>query len=107
MRARSRCALHRTKGHRVVGVDISPNGIRDLKNAAAKESLAVDGVVADIATYTPGGMFDVVLVDRTLHMLATAKAGGVPEIFAMITSRIARLRCIASQMAKPRAHQSV
>lgn len=57
------------KGHRVVGVDISPNGIRDLKNAAEKESLAVNGVVADIATYTPGGMFDVVLVDRTLHML--------------------------------------
>ena len=68
------------KGHRVVGVDISPNGIRDLKNAAAKESLAVDAVVADIATYTPAGMFDVVLVDRTLHMLALPTRLTVLEI---------------------------
>ncbi len=56
-------------GHSVVGVDISPNGIRDLTNAAAKEGLAVKGVVADIANYTPEGTFDVVLIDRTLHML--------------------------------------
>lgn len=56
-------------GHRVVGVDISPNGIRDLNTAAKKEGLAIDGVVADVSTYVPEGTFDVILVDRTLHML--------------------------------------
>jgi SAM-dependent methyltransferase len=58
------------KGHRVVGVDISANGIRDLKDDAEKERLPIEGVVADIATYMPDGFFDVILIDRTLHMLA-------------------------------------
>lgn len=58
------------KGHRVVGVDISTNGIRDLKDVAARENLPIEGVVADIATYEPDGTFDVILIDRTLHMLA-------------------------------------
>ena len=56
-------------GHEVVGVDISPNGIRDLTDAAAIESLAVEGIVTNIATYAPEGIFDVILIDRTLHML--------------------------------------
>ena len=56
-------------GHNVVGVDLSPNGIRDLINAAIKEDLDVEGVVADIETFVPKGEFDVVLIDRTLHML--------------------------------------
>ena len=58
------------KEHRVVGVDISPNGIRDLQSAAAQENLPIEGVVADVATYKPNGVFDIVLIDRTLHMLA-------------------------------------
>lgn len=57
-------------GHRVVGVDISPNGIRDLKDVAAQENLPIEGVVADIVDYTPDGGFDIILIDRTLHMLA-------------------------------------
>ena len=57
------------KGHSVVGVDKSPNGIRDLRNAARKENLAIEAVVADITTYVPEGLFDVILIDRTLHML--------------------------------------
>ncbi len=56
-------------GHSVVGVDLSPNGIRDLNNAANKGNLDVEGVVADIETFVPEGEFDVVLIDRTLHML--------------------------------------
>lgn len=56
-------------GHSVVGVDLSPNGIRDLHKAATQESLAIEGVVADISTYNPVGDFDIVLIDRTLHML--------------------------------------
>lgn len=61
------------RGHAVVGVDISPNGIRDLTAAAKAEGLDVDGVVADINAYTPVGGFEVVLIDRTLHMLPKAQ----------------------------------
>jgi tellurite methyltransferase len=56
-------------GHSVVGVDLSPNGIRDLINDANRESLDIEGIVADIVTSAPSGEFDVVLIDRTLHML--------------------------------------
>jgi len=56
-------------GHRVVGVDISANGIRDLEVAASREKLDIQGVVSDLATYQPDGMFDVILIDRTLYML--------------------------------------
>lgn len=59
-------------GHTVVGVDLSPNGIRDLMAAALNEQLAVDGIVADITTFAPPGAFDIILIDRTLHMLAKA-----------------------------------
>lgn len=57
-------------GHRVTGVDLSKNGIRDLLHAAAREDLAVEGTVADITTYMPEGTFDIILIDRTLHMLS-------------------------------------
>ncbi|MGB0439124.1 MAG: class I SAM-dependent methyltransferase [Paracoccaceae bacterium] len=60
------------KGHRVVGVDLSPNGIADMMSVATQDGLAIEGVVADISTYTPDGLFDVVLIDRTLHMLGKA-----------------------------------
>lgn len=57
------------RGHTVVGVDISSNGIRDLEATAEGEGLSIKGVVADVADYTPEGRFDVILIDRTLHML--------------------------------------
>lgn len=57
------------RGHRVVGVDLSPNGIRDLQAVAEAEHLPVEGTVADITRFTPPGLFDIVLIDRTLHML--------------------------------------
>lgn len=59
-------------GHCVVGVDLAPSGIRDLTAAAEAEGLAVTGVVADITRYMPDGLFDIVLIDRTLHMLDAA-----------------------------------
>jgi tellurite methyltransferase len=58
-------------GHTVVGIDCAPNGIRDLNAVAEKEKLKITGVVVDIENFEPEGMFDVVLIDRTLHMLAT------------------------------------
>lgn len=69
------------KGHRVVGLDISVNGIRDLKDAAAQEDLPIEGIVADIVTYKPHGIFDVILIDRTLHMLALPERLAVLETF--------------------------
>lgn len=60
-------------GHSVVGVDIAAAGIRDLNKTAQAENLAIDGFVADITSFTPEGQFDVVLVDRTLHMLDEAE----------------------------------
>jgi SAM-dependent methyltransferase len=56
-------------GHRVVGVDLSPNGVRDMTEAAAKEGLPVEGIVAELEAFKPDGIFDVLLIDRTLHML--------------------------------------
>lgn len=57
------------KGHRVVGVDLAPSGVRDMLEAAGREKLVVEGRVADITKFAPEGTFDVVLLDRTLHML--------------------------------------
>jgi len=55
----------------VVGVDLSAHGIRDMIAAAKAEELPITGEVADVKTYTPDGLFDVMLIDRTLHMLPT------------------------------------
>lgn len=59
-------------GHRVTGVDYAPSGIRDLTAAAESQGLPITGLVADITDYTPEQTFDVVLIDRTLHMLDEA-----------------------------------
>ncbi len=67
------------KGHSVVGVDLSPNGVRDLRNAAKRENLDIEGVAADILTYLPEGQFDVLLIDRTLHMLPETERLAVLE----------------------------
>ena len=58
------------QGHRVTGVDLSPHGIRDLEGIAQQEGLDIQGVVADLAYYQPDDDYDVILIDRTLHMLA-------------------------------------
>ena len=57
-------------GHEVVGVDLSPNGIRDLSAAAHRENLPIEAIAADITNFIPEGAFDVLLIDRTLHMLS-------------------------------------
>lgn len=66
-------------GHSVVGVDASPNGIESLVTAAALEKLAIEGVVADLEMYQPENEFDVLLIDRTLHMLSNEKRLAVLE----------------------------
>ncbi len=57
------------KGHRVVGVDISPIGIEQMLADAKAENLSIEGIVADIVTFDLDGDFDVILLDRVLHML--------------------------------------
>ncbi|MEZ4436572.1 MAG: class I SAM-dependent methyltransferase [bacterium] len=56
-------------GHRVVGVDVSVVGINQMLEAARAEGLAVQGVVDDICTWLPDRLFDIVVLDRVLHML--------------------------------------
>ncbi|MEM9580197.1 MAG: class I SAM-dependent methyltransferase [Pseudomonadota bacterium] len=72
-------------GHQVVGVDLSPNGIRDLQNAAAVEDLQVTGIVADITEFTPEGSFDIIVIDRTLHML---DAGARQTVLARLLGHV-------------------
>ncbi len=56
-------------GHDVVGVDLSGAGISCMLSDAKAQELTIVGVVADIREYAPEGLFDVILIDRTLHML--------------------------------------
>ena len=56
-------------GHHVTGVDLSPAGVRDMMAVARAEGLPIEGVVADITHWRPEGRYDVLLIDRTLHML--------------------------------------
>lgn len=57
------------KGHSVLGVDLSETGITQMLMDARKESLSIEGVVADIVEFKPSEEFDVILLDRVLHML--------------------------------------
>jgi 2-polyprenyl-3-methyl-5-hydroxy-6-metoxy-1,4-benzoquinol methylase len=56
-------------GHRVLGVDISKTGISQMLEEAEREHLDVAAEVADIVAYEPPGDYDVVVLDRVLHML--------------------------------------
>ena len=58
-------------GHRVVGIDIAPSGIDQMLQVAKEENLPIHGLVADILDYEPSKEFDVVLLDRVLHMMDT------------------------------------
>ena len=55
-------------GFEVVGVDLSPAGIERM--VAAGVGLPLSGVAADIRDYRPEVLFDVILIDRTQHMLS-------------------------------------
>lgn len=57
-------------GHHVKAIDQSPTGIRQLQADADNENLMVTAEVGDIRDCEWGGPFDVIVIDRTLHMLA-------------------------------------
>ena len=56
-------------GHNVTAIDLSPTGIRDLLADAKSEGMNVKGVVADIREYEWCDRYDIIVIDRTLHML--------------------------------------
>lgn len=96
-------------GHRVVGIDISPNGINDMTAAAAAENLPVEGIVADISDYAPEDAFDIILIDRTLHMLPKPKRLSVlgrlldhvnPESWVLIADEASNMKDFEAVLAK-------
>lgn len=66
-------------GHRVVGVDVSSVGIGQMSQSAKAEGLDVEGVVEDICAYEPEEPFDLVILDRVLHMLPSSARASVLE----------------------------
>jgi SAM-dependent methyltransferase len=56
-------------GHSVIGVDLSEIGIRQMTDDARAEGLDVTGVVGDVLDYKSRRKFDVVILDRVLHLL--------------------------------------
>ena len=56
-------------GHSVTAIDQSPSGIRDLQMDAKTEGLAIKCEVVDVRQYVWQDTFDVIVIDRTLHML--------------------------------------
>lgn len=56
-------------GHEVVGVDMAKIGIAQMLEDAQAEGLAVTGVVCDVLDFRSQRKFDVVLLDRVLHLL--------------------------------------
>ncbi len=57
------------KGHAVTAVDQSSAGIKDIEQVVKSEQLNIATKVADIRNFNWSGAFDVIVVDRTLHML--------------------------------------
>ena len=56
-------------GHEVVGVDLSEIGIGQMVEDAEAEGLDVTAVVSDVLEFRSRRKFDVVLLDRVLHLL--------------------------------------
>jgi tellurite methyltransferase len=56
-------------GHQVVGVDISKSGVSNLLEESTRENLNISCEITDIRQFRPKGEFDVIVIDRTLHML--------------------------------------
>ena len=72
-------------GHHVTAVDKSPSGIADLLADSQREELAIDGYVADIRQFRSRHTFDVVVVDRLLHMLcATDRTAVLEKLLARV-----------------------
>jgi len=56
-------------GHTTLGVDLSAAGVAQMCEEAAADGLRVQGRVGDIRSFRARRRFDVVLLDRVLHLL--------------------------------------
>jgi tellurite methyltransferase len=91
------------RGHRMVGVDLSLTGIEQLLADAKAESLPIQGMVADLRDFEPSENYDVVVLDRTLHLLAASERLTVlqsvsqatrPDGFVLITDEKSNMPAI-------------
>ncbi len=72
------------QNHSVFAIDLSPSGISDLQKDAVAEGLAIETEVADIRDFKSRHQFDIILLDRTLHMLATGdRVAVLRKLFAL------------------------
>ena len=75
-------------GHEVVGVDLSAIGVAQMLEDAAAEGLDVTGVVGDVLGFRARRKFDVVLLDRVLHLLLDDdERGQALELAARLTRK--------------------
>lgn len=80
------------RGHSVTGVDNASTGIAQMLDDARQEALRVDGIVSDVQTFKTDKRFDLIVCDRTLHMLDAEIRGPVlARLLAMANSRAAVL----------------
>ena len=61
------------KGHTLLGVDSAQTSIKQMLKLAVRENLNVNGIVADIIDFEADDVYDVVLIDRVLHILQRDK----------------------------------
>ena len=73
-------------GHSVTAIDLSVTGIQDLQADAAAEGLIINTEVIDIRHYDPKDYFDVIVIDRTLHMLDSHERTNVLKKLLQATS---------------------
>ena len=66
------------KGHTVLGVDASQNGIAQMLEDADKVSLCVEGLVTDVLDFEIFVELDVPVIDRLLQMILDEEE---PKIF--------------------------
>lgn len=93
-------------GHSVTGIDQSPSGIRDLLKDASIEGLEIEAEVADIRDYLPYRSYDIVLIDRTLHMLKPEERLSVLRKLLACTSECAAV-LIADERSNISSFESV
>ena len=60
-------------GHKVTAVDTAESGLKQLQQQSEDEGLRITTVLHDITTYSPFSSFDVVVLDRVLHMLVDSQ----------------------------------
>lgn len=60
-------------GHPVLGVDVAPTGIKQMLKKAHVDGLNVEGKIDNICNFSASKEFDVVILDRVIHMLGSEK----------------------------------